>query len=186
MTQDIIVKNYSEALLNSASGNLKEIHKEVTALSDLFEENEELWSFFSSPVTTEDKKKQLLELLFHKNKFTKEIQNFLYLLVKNKRLELFLDISYYFQDNILLSNNISTAIVTSSQKLTESEKKEVAEMLEEKFGTKFEITTNEDPNILGGLVIKYGSMLIDLSLNGQLKQIEEISKKKLETLQGSL
>ena len=86
----------------------------------------------------------------------------------------------------LLSNNISTAIVTSSQKLTESEKKEVAEMLEEKFGTKFEITTNEDPNILGGLVIKYGSMLIDLSLNGQLKQIEEISKKKLETLQGSL
>ena len=186
MAQNIIVKNYSEALLNSASGNLKNIRTEIAALSDLFDENKELWSFFSSPITTEDKKTKLLNLLFHKNKFTKEIQNFLYLLVKNKRIDLFLDIADCFQDNILLSNNISTAFVTSSKKLTEPEKREVIEMLEEKFGTKFEITTNEDSNILGGLVVKYGSMLIDLSINGQLKQIEEISKKKLETLQGSL
>ena len=64
----------------------------------------------------------------------------------------------------------------SALKLSETQHKKVLSMLEQKLGKKIVVNFQVDPEILGGLRVKYGSTMIDDSVLGKLNRLEIMMK----------
>ena len=186
MSKNILVRNYCEALLKESKNDFGKIKKEIAAILELLILNTDLQNALVSNIFKESTKIKILRVLFDSNDFSIQIQNFLLLLIKHKRFSLFIDIAHQFSKLSISGTNIISAKVTSSAELSDAQKSDIIAMLESKFNNKFEITTYVNPEILGGLVIEYGSMLLDLSLKGQMDMIYEQSKLRLQTLHYAL
>ena len=186
MSKNILVRNYLEALFKESESDFENIQEEISAILELCLLDKDLYLALASNILRESIKMKILHTLFACNQFSHQTQNFLLLLVKNKRFVLFTDIARQFLKLSKSGLGTISAIVTSSSELGELQKSDVVHMLESKFGKKFEITTKVDPEILGGLVIEYGSMLLDLSLKGQIDLIQEQSGFKLQALRSAL
>lgn len=186
MSKNILIKNYTEALFKESAKDFEAIKSEIAACAELFQKDHEFYSALTSSIIKENVKIKILDCLFKHNNFTTQFQNLLLLLVKHKRFSLFLDIAQKFSKLQISGTKIISAKVTSSRELSVSQEKEVVQMLESKFSDKFEITTTVDSTILGGLIIEYGSILLDLSLRGQIEIIHDHSSARLQSLTGAL
>ncbi len=87
------------------------------------------------------------------------------------RLEALPEISALFEALKDEAEDVVEAVVTSSQKLTEKEKKEIAAALKKRLGREVKITTKIDKSIMGGAIIRAGDLVIDGSIQGRLKNI---------------
>jgi F-type H+-transporting ATPase subunit delta len=184
--KNILIKNYTEALFKESAHDFELIKSEISAFAELFLTDADLYNALVSDIMKENIKFKILNSIFKLNKLTTQTQNFLLLLVKNKRFSIFLDVAQKFNKLQISGANIISAKVTSSVELSSDEKKQVVQMLEDKFGNKFEISTKVDSTILAGLVIEYGSIFLDLSLKGQIEMIMEHSSARLQSLAGAL
>ena len=70
------------------------------------------------------------------------------------------------------AQGILVADVKSAAKLTEKQLKEVAGYLEKKLGKKILLNATVDPKILGGLIIKTGSMVVDNSISNKISKFK--------------
>ena len=80
----------------------------------------------------------------------------------------------------MLSSNFRGEVkvaVTSSCKLSENQATKIKKVLEEQTNIKVMLQINEDPSLIGGLVIRVGSSLIDTSIKSQLINIENKMKE---------
>ena len=105
--------------------------------------------------------------------------NFLQLLLDKNRLHLFEDMALEFNRLISKDKGVINAHVISSMPMIEEDLLEITSILEDKFANKFILTHEIDAAIIGGIVIKYGSTVIDASILGQLNMIDQRSKAKI-------
>ena len=75
----------------------------------------------------------------------------------------------------LVSNNKGElkAKLTSSKKLSEEEKKEIQSELSKDFKSTLNIDYRHDPDLIAGLIIQVGSVMIDTSIKTKLKKLEK-------------
>ena len=104
--------------------------------------------------------------------------NFLELMAQNRRLNNLNDALEQFEHIYLNENGIMEINVECVQKLSAVQEKKLRQGLEKKLGQKTTICYNINPEILGGLVVQYGSVRIDDSLLGKLNRLEQIMKGK--------
>jgi len=74
-------------------------------------------------------------------------------------------------------SRLSTAYVTSAVELTKGEKAELTEKLSRKFGRTIHLECAVDPSLLGGLVVRVDSKVIDGSLKHRLQEIKEVMNR---------
>ncbi len=72
---------------------------------------------------------------------------------------------------------LSTAYVTSAVELTKGEKAELTEKLSRKFNRTIHLECAVDPSLLGGLVVRVDSKVIDGSLKHRLQEIKEVMNR---------
>ena len=72
---------------------------------------------------------------------------------------------------------LSTAYVTSAAEMTEGEKAELTEKLSRKLGRNIRLECAVDPSLLGGLVVRVDSKVIDGSLKHRLQEIKEVMNR---------
>ncbi len=75
------------------------------------------------------------------------------------------------------ASRLSTAYVTSAVELTDGEKAELTEKLSRKFNRTVRLECAVDPSLLGGLVVRVDSKVIDGSLKHRLQQIKEVMNR---------
>ncbi|WP_336622360.1 ATP synthase F1 subunit delta [Chlorogloeopsis sp. ULAP01] len=98
--------------------------------------------------------------------------NFLMLLVDRCRILWLQGICQEYQRLLRELNQIVLAEAIATIELTEKQQQAIAEKVKEMTGAKqVELKTRIDPNILGGLVVKVGSQVIDISLREQLRRL---------------
>jgi len=95
--------------------------------------------------------------------------NFVKILVESHRLPLCQEISQLFEEKKADAEKHASIHVTSAYEMDESEKKKIAEAMKKKLGRSVEVTAELDPVLIGGMVVKSGDMVIDLSIRGRLK-----------------
>lgn len=168
-----VVEPYAEALMSLAdSQNLVErFGNDAKELVSVLKESQELQQFLASPVIKTDDKKAVLrkitgESLHH------YMVNFLQLVIDKKRTAFLTGILEQFLALVRERTSTVLAQVTSVTELNQSQRDRVKEQVKSMTNARdVELETTLDPNLIGGVVIKVGSQVLDASLRGQLRRI---------------
>ncbi len=179
MNKDNLIENYAVALFNNAMvDNIQDkIFEEITAINRIITDNFDIREFLFSPIVNKDDKINVVNSLVKNTKFNKIVNNFLLLLVKNSRTAILSNIVDAYNTLLYESKNIKIVQVISANKLQPKEQEWIKSRIEKELNQKTEIIFNIDSTIIGGIVIKYDSMLQDYSIKGSLEKITKALKK---------
>ena len=171
-----IAKNYAQALFEAAADKnlLKETFQDCQKLAENLNISE--LKVLNNPAWRTQDKKDVVQKIAKALGLSQPVSNFLELMAQNHRLNNLKNTLEQFKHIYYKENNICEINVESVQKLTSEQKKKLQQMLEKKLQQKIVINYNINPEILGGLVVQYGSVRIDDSLSGKLNRLEQIMK----------
>ena len=169
---------YAEALYEAAEEQkaLAKVHADVVSLNKEMDIEKNFSKYFSNPLWGVDSKKAALKEISKKLNLSKETQNCLDIIAENNRFPEFELILQKFIKLYYAKQGITEVEVDSALKLSEAQHKKVLSMLEQKLGKKIVVNFRVDPEILGGLRVKYGSTMIDDSVLGKLNRLEIMMK----------
>lgn len=144
--------------------------EDMASLLNLLQTSPELNTFITSPIVKgEDKKAVLKQISQGIDPF---ITSFLMILVDRRRIVVLEGICQHFRTLIRKLNQIVLAEVTSAVELTDGQKQAVVDQVKSITQAQdVELVTKIDPELIGGVIIKVGSQVIDASLRGQLRRL---------------
>lgn len=168
-----ISEPYAQALMSLAQqNNLSDQFGETfRELASLLSESQEFKDFVLNPVIkNEDKKEVLQRVMGDANPY---LVNFIMLLVDKRRIIFLESIVEQYLTLLRKLNQIVLAEVTSAQELSDEQKGQIVEKVKGIVEARdVELKASVDPNLIGGVIIKVGSKVIDASLRGQLRRIK--------------
>ena len=164
---------YATALydLAEAENRLDIIVGDLENLSGMITESEDLRRLLRSPVISGENQKKAMMALFEKAGFNELTHRFIGVVAANRRLFVLSDIISVFREILAFHRGEATAEVTSASELSDSQLKALSESLKNAVGTTVAVETVVDPELLGGLVVKVGSRMVDSSLRTKLQQL---------------
>lgn len=168
-----IAEPYAQALMSIAQSNdlVDRVGEDVSFLRSTLKESAELVRFLASPLYKADAKKGVLRQIAGEQIHPYTL-NVLFLLVDRGRI-LFLD-SVCNQYQVLLRQLKQTVLaeVISAIELSDAQKDAVRQKVISITGAhQVDLEAKVDPDLIGGVIIKVGSQVLDASLRGQLRRI---------------
>ncbi len=168
-----VVSPYAEALMSTAKANdlTDRIAEDMSFLDDALEASDDLSSFLANPILPDDAKKEVLRQVASEQVHPYTL-NFLMLLVDRKRILLLGDVCKRYKELLRKLNQIVLAEVVSAVSISDEQKDAVRQKVIDITGARaVDLETSIDPDLIGGVVIKVGSQVLDASLRGQLRRI---------------
>jgi len=105
------------------------------------------------------------------DRLSEEGANLVRLLVENDRLGIVAQVAQQFEELKSREQGRLDVLVTTAFPLSETQSGIIAGALKAKLGREINITSVEDPELIGGMHIRAGDLVIDGSVQGQLKQL---------------
>lgn len=168
-----ISRPYAEALMSIAQSNnvADKFDSDVRSLLNLLKESQPLQKFFANPfIDAEDKKGVISKIL--SDDTNPIFRNFLMLLVDRRRITLVEDIGQEYLAKLRELNQTVLAEVISAVPLTDEQKQTIKEKVKSMTDAReVELDSKINSDIIGGVIIKVGSQVIDSSLRGQLRRL---------------
>ncbi|MEW7974936.1 MAG: F0F1 ATP synthase subunit delta [Candidatus Thiodiazotropha endolucinida] len=166
-----IARPYAEAVFARAeeSGKL-DVWSDMLSFLTSVVESEEMAPIVGNPLIEQDALVSLL-LEIAGDKVDEEGCNLIKVLVENGRLNVLPEIDALFEELKADKERVSKVHVTSAFALDAAQEKLIAEALKAKLGRNVTITSEKDPELIGGIHIRAGDMVIDGSVRGQLQQL---------------
>ena len=166
-----IARPYAQAVFDLAKeqSKLQAWSDTLSLLSHVVEDEAVKSVINDSKLLDTDKEKLILDIC--KKNINKEGENFVKLLIENKRLLILPFISKAFENLKANEEGSVTANIVVATKITKKETDEIIKNLEKKLNKKIEATVEIDQSILGGSVITVGDTVIDASVKGQLESL---------------
>ena len=166
---ELIRKVYAEALFGAAveDGVLETVRKELEELNALFGESPEFLTMLASPALTPAEKHGVLENTFA-GKVEAHLYNFLHILSDKGRTEAFPDIAEEFRTLCRTYDGVILVEASTAVPMTEDQKAKLSEKLAAKTGKKIELKNIVDPELLGGMVLRYEGSEIDGSVRERI------------------
>jgi len=170
---------YATALFELAreENKLEETERALVGLSASLDESDDLRRLVRSPIFSATEQSAALAGIAKEARLPGLAANFLQLLVKNRRLFALRDIIAGFRKLSADHRNELTADVTSAVALSESQADELKATLKAKTGKSITLIEKVDPAILGGLVVKIGSRMVDSSIRTKLNNLKYAMKE---------
>lgn len=175
-SKDKIGNTYAKAFYDAAVQNkeIEAVYKELEYLYNTFSDSQ--IKEISNPTINISIKKEIINEINKKNKFSKTVSKSLEVLLDSSRFSYIKDICSSFKRIYCKEKNIALVNVKTVKNLSSSQEKKLKENLEKFLGKKSIINYEISPSILGGLVIDYDSFQIDDSIKGKLNRLEQIMK----------
>ncbi|WP_299493079.1 ATP synthase F1 subunit delta [Acaryochloris sp. IP29b_bin.137] len=168
-----IVEPYAEALMSVAQSNslTNQIGEDVNFVLGLLKTSSDLTDFLVNPLTPADAQKAVLRQLAE-SRVQKQFFNFLLLLIDRRRIIFLEGICKQYQALLRKLNNTVLAEVTSTIDLSDEQKQAIIDKVKQMTqAAQVEIETSIDPDLIGGVIIKVGSQVLDASIRGQLRRM---------------
>ncbi|MDX2309354.1 MAG: F0F1 ATP synthase subunit delta [Hyphomicrobium sp.] len=165
-----VAGRYASALfeLASDSNSVAAVEGDLASFEALIAESPDFARMLKSPVIPADEQATALEAVFRKAGIGATTINFFKLLSRNRRLFAATDAAKAFRALAARARGEISAEVTSATPLTDAQLTELRDVLASKAGKSVALSQKVDPSILGGLVVKIGSRMIDNSLKTKL------------------
>lgn len=164
---------YAGALFEAGEdkGKLDELHEQLGRFADAVDGDRELQVFLFSPyLSTKDKTDGLHRVVTGAEP---EFTNFLELLVEKGRMPDVFRIRREFDDLWKKANRRLDVTVTSAIELDPSVVGKIGEEVERQTGEKVELSSEVDDEILGGIVLRVGNMVLDASIRTRLEKLRK-------------
>jgi F-type H+-transporting ATPase subunit delta len=166
-----VARPYAEALFQRAqeTGRLSEWSDTLEFLAAALREPE-LIAFVTNPKLTHGQRTELM-LDLGGDRLDAEARNLVRVLVENDRLVVLPEIAALYETRKREAEGQTKVVVTSALPLVPAMLEQLAAALKAKLGQQVEITTEEDPSLIGGIRIRAGDTVIDGSVRGRLYQL---------------
>ncbi len=165
-----VSRPYAEALMSLAQSNnvADKFDSDVRSLLNLLKESQPLQNFFANPfIDAEDKKGVISKIL--SDDTNPIFRNFLMLLVDRRRITLVEDIGQEYLAKLRELNQTVLAEVISAVPLTDEQQQTIKEKVKAMTDAReVELDSKINSDIIGGVIIKVGSQVVDSSLRGSV------------------
>ena len=175
MSQGMIARRYAKALVNLAENekDLDNTGKHLNSITEVYKENLELRQVLSDTKVSSGIKLEILKDVLSKIKVSKLVDTFSRYLLAKRRIDFLPDIERAF--NLLLQEKLGRieATVTTASELPKDTVKKLVDAISSYSGKEIEVNVTIDPSIIGGIVTRIGSTVIDGSIQTYLNQIRQ-------------
>jgi len=170
---DEIARVYARSLFEVAQehGVLDEIREQLAQFADELEGNHELQVFFFSPYFSSREKIDGIERAI--DGADERFLRFLGLLAERHRMPVIFRVRRAFESLWAEENKLISVSVTSAVELDERTLEGIGKQIEEQTGRHVELTSQVDPDVLGGLVLRVGNMILDASVRNRLNRLRK-------------
>ncbi|MFN3614979.1 MAG: F0F1 ATP synthase subunit delta [Rubrimonas sp.] len=174
-----IAERYAAALFELAdeSGALETVEGQLRDLGAALADSAELRSLIASPVYTREQQQQAMAAVLGAMGVGAPTANLVGLMAQKRRLFALPDVIRAFQAMLRDRRGIVTAEVTSAARLSDAQQAELQGVLRKAVGADVDMKIFIDEGLIGGLVVKVGSKMIDTSIRSRLNRIETIMKE---------
>ena len=166
---------YARALFDVAFQErvLEQADTDLTTFSDLLQRHDDLTRALNNPVVPAPKKRALVQELLARLSVSGPVAKLLLRLAERDRLSVFPDMVGLFRQRLMEHQQVVQAEVTTAQPLAPERQAELQQQLARVTGRRVTMTTKVDPEIIGGIITKIGTIVYDGSVASQLTKMRE-------------
>ena len=174
-----IAERYATAIFELAqeSDALPKLETNLTDLASALEDSADLRDLIASPVVSREDQGNAIAAVADKMGLVPALKNGLALMSAKRRLFVLPQLIKQLTAMIADAKGEMTAEVTSATKLSAAQSKKLAETLKKTVGKDVKINATVDESLIGGLVVKVGSKMIDTSIRSRLNSLQNAMKE---------
>jgi F-type H+-transporting ATPase subunit delta len=174
-----IAARYASALFDLAKegGALAALEADTTALTETLAASEDLRAVIASPVVSREDQGKVMAAIAGKLGLSTLMSNTIALMADKRRLFVLPQLMSRLADLIAEEKGEVTAEVTAARALSAAQSKKLAETLKATVGKTVKLKTTVDESLIGGLVVKLGSTMIDTSVKAKLAALQNAMKE---------
>ena len=171
---DLISDRYASALYDLAAEKkvVDPVLNDLLNLKKILNDNKELNLVIRSPLISSPDKLNIFNSLLQKIKANELTTTFLKVIEKNKRFSNLASIITQFMNINSQKRGDVLADITSADELNDDQKNNITNQLKSILGDKLSLSFDVDKNIMGGLIVKVGSKMIDTSLANKINKLK--------------
>ena len=168
-------ERYALALLEIGKENssLKSISQDVENLIMIYSKNKDFENIIKNPTYSKIDQTKIMKRLSELVKLSETMVNFLLLLIEKRRIFFLSKILSSFQNLINKERGELQAILISAQNLKDEEIKKVSDELSKSINKKIKFKFKVDKDLIGGIKVQLGSLMIDTSIRSKLIKFEK-------------
>ena len=164
---------YAKAAFEAAKGRgtLAQVGEQLDSFVEALESSAELRNLLQNPQVDARAKQDALGAALDDADPT--LKNFLLLVTEKGRAGEISEIHREFQQLVAQEERVIQVELTTAHALSDAEASEILQQIEQTAGHKIEATRTVDPDLIGGLVLRAGSILVDSSVRGRLDKLRD-------------
>jgi F-type H+-transporting ATPase subunit delta len=169
-----VAQRYATALFELAqeAGDLESVAADLARFDALLAESSDLVRLVRSPVFTADEQLKAMDVVLERAGIAGVAANFVKLAARNRRLFAVPDMIRGFRALLAAHRGETSAEVRSAEPLSTSQLAGLKAALAQVTGKDVHVDATVDPSLIGGLVVKLGSRMIDTSLKTKLNTLK--------------
>ncbi len=170
----IVASRYAQALIRLGEENhkLDEYLHSLVRVQNTLAENKELAKFLEHPIISKEDKKEVVCNVFQSH-ISIDILNTLKVLLDRNRTYIFNSLISHYKELLNQKRNITMAEVITAVPINEDIKYKLKDKLQSQFNKNFQIEHRIDPEIIAGVIVKFGDRVIDGSIKSKLKNMKK-------------
>ena len=168
-------KSYALALYELAKENseLNKVADGMNGLKTLLSESSDFKEMILNPTVTKEEKNKVIIEMANQYNFCQTLKKFLSFLTSKNRLFFLNQIIDSFSNLTSSSKGELKAKFLSSKELSKAELEKIRIELSKDFQSPIKINYKYDPDLIGGLIIQVGSVMVDTSIKSKLRQLQK-------------
>ena len=167
----VVARTYARALFQAAKeqGRVDEVHEELSAFVDTIHEVPELQAVIGNPELDPPAKAEALAAVL--KDADELLRNFVRLVAVKGRAPMLDEIAREYDAFVADEEQILNVELTTAYELSDAEAGSMVKQIEQASGRRVEANRTVDPDLIGGLVLKVGSLEVDSSVRGRLERL---------------
>jgi F-type H+-transporting ATPase subunit delta len=170
-----VSKRYAKALfsLGQEDGNFEQYGQELSEFETFYRDNEDFRQVVVNPVFALEDRRKVLQVVLDKSDFSGVVKNFLNLLLDKNRIGAIEAIKAYYARLTDEVSGIARAEIITARPLKEEALGKIERSLEGLTSKKIKPEVREDRDLIGGIVVKIGDLVLDGSVKAQIEGLKE-------------
>jgi F-type H+-transporting ATPase subunit delta len=167
----VVARTYARALFDAAKeqGRLDAVRAELERFADAVREVPELQALIRNPELDTRAKIDALDAVLEGA--DELLRNFVRLVTEKGRAPMLEEIAREYAELVAAEERILNVELTTAYELSDSEAASIVDQIEKASGQRVEAARSVDPQLIGGLVLKIGSLEVDSSVRGRLDRL---------------
>jgi len=180
MKNHLLVRRYVEGLAGALKSEEEyaRVHGELAAFCGLLESHRTLGPILFRPFLATSRKAAIVREILDREKASAKTCRFLLLLVHHRRLDILAAVVRHLPVRWKEGQGVRTFEVRSVVPLKAGQRARLEEELRRLEGTAVSCDYGLDPALVGGLSVKRGNLVYDVSLKGQLERLKSVIQER--------